>query len=87
MKKLLFLAGALLITAGATATIWYSTRSNDKLSLLEQNIEVLANNEYEKGTIMHYVCNYFGCCGGDNKCFEGSVSFRGISASGTFFHN
>lgn len=81
MKKSIIaaVAAGIMTLAGMAAV---KTVSHEA-SLFERNVEALT--EPEKGTPIYYVCEYIGCCGGDNKCFSGSFSYRDFSISGTFY--
>lgn len=39
----------------------------------------------EGESIGDYVQNFLGCRGGSKKCFEGTISIKGVSVSGTWF--
>ena len=83
MKKKLLLAGATLLLAAAAVTGFASYEKSDVSDLLDANVEALATGEQQG--LMKYVCEYLGCCGGEKKCFTGSVSYGGASVSGTFY--
>lgn len=83
MKKKLLLAGATLLLAAAAVTGFAAYDKSNVSDLLDANVEALATGEQQG--LMKYVCEYLGCCGGEKKCFTGSVSYGGASVSGTFY--
>ena len=83
MKKKLLLAGATLLLAAAAVTGFAAYEKSNVSDLLDANVEALATGEQQG--LMKYVCEYLGCCGGEKKCFTGSVSYGGASVSGTFY--
>ena len=83
MKKKLLLAGATLLLATAAVTGFAAYDKSNVSDLLDANVEALATGEQQG--LMKYVCEYLGCCGGEKKCFTGSVSYGGASVSGTFY--
>lgn len=83
MKTTIFAVIAAAILAAATITTVKTIRNTNPL--LDANVEALA--ETEQGTLVHYACKYLGCCGGDNKCFTGSVTIGGVIIEGTFYMN
>ena len=83
MKNKLLLAGATLLLAAAAVTGFAAYEKSNVSDLLDANVEALATGEQQG--LMKYVCEYLGCCGGEKKCFTGSVSYGGASVSGTFY--
>ena len=83
MKNKLLLAGATLLLAAAAVTGFAAYDKSNVSDLLDANVEALATGEQQG--LMKYVCEYLGCCGGEKKCFTGSVSYGGASVSGTFY--
>lgn len=80
MKKLIILASTIVLTASA-ATVAYVYSQKSSSDLFEANVEALTEGE----SIGDYVQNFLGCRGGSKKCFEGTISIKGVSVSGTWF--
>lgn len=78
MKIKYALISAVLLVA---ATVTYVEVIKNKTPLFEANVEALADGE--DGT--NYACKYLGCCGGENKCFTGSITIGGVKFEGTFY--
>ena len=83
MKKKLLFGGVAMLLAAAAVTGFSVCKQSDVSDLLNANVEALATGEQQG--LMKYVCEYLGCCGGEKKCFTGSVSYGGASVSGTFY--
>lgn len=78
------LTGLAVMAAAVTATISSVNANSTEFDLLSQNIEALTNDE-QGGGLAGVACSILGCCGGDYKCFTGSVTYNGISIEGTFY--
>ncbi len=86
MKKVMILVSAIVLTASATTAAYVFSQKPS--GIFEANVEALTSDEAAPdGSAMSYVCKYIGCCGGDDKCFSGSVSIKGVEFSGTFYMN
>ena len=77
--KYALIAAVLLVAATVTSV----EVIKNKTPLFEANVEALADGE--DGTMVYYACKYLGCCGGENKCFTGSITIGGVKFDGTFY--
>lgn len=80
MKIKYAIIAATILVAGTVTSMKTIKKSTP---LFEANVEALADSE--GGTMVYYACKYLGCCGGENKCFTGSITIGGVKIEGTFY--
>ena len=86
MKKNLFsIVGETLTMVAVLTFVYVKNEVNKNNEIFNANVEALADLEPGDKTVMDYVCKYVGCCGGERKCFTGSVNVYGVSVEGTFY--
>lgn len=78
MKKVFTICVSVLLLAAGGFAI--ATNLDDITKLFDENVEALAATELDI-TVIDVVCKVIGCCGGDKKCFTGTI--KGVS--GTFY--
>ncbi len=86
MKRIKHFAVVAMISIVATAgyagyTAYEYANMTDAERMLMANLEALTKDEKDGS----FWLDTFGCDGGDYKCFTGSLSFAGVSVSGTWY--
>ncbi len=89
MKKIIIASISAFAVFCAMSVITSVNVSESSLSELSKaNVEALAapqKAEKKVETVADFMREYFGCPGGNNKCFTGSISYGGAAINGTWY--
>lgn len=90
MKKKLFLSASAVLLFVAVS-IFIHVNTNGKIdTMIMTNVEALTNNESASGeggkTVVQYMCETVGCCGGERKCVTPSINLGGFLTAGITFY-
>lgn len=87
MKKVIIASVSALAILSVATVISCKTISKSSINELSKaNVEALAAPKAKKvETVADFMREYFGCPGGNNKCFTGSISYGGASINGTWY--
>ena len=81
-KKTLYGIVAMMTIALGSVKTYNGLTQNNMSVLMMENMEALTSGEDG-----HFWLDLFGCNGGNDKCFTGTLSFDGFEISGTWYKN